>query len=113
MLTEARYAYNDTSNQIVAYVLLAQLGVVLLGGALHIAAWALGANTGLFETPQLLVAARPVMCAMLLPGIGWALGVLASWFVGEGDEGDPYRVAGNALGQLACLLALPGVITIS
>ncbi|AXJ97494.1 hypothetical protein [Sphingomonas sp. FARSPH] len=109
MLTEARYAYNENSTQIVLYVLLAQLGVVLIGGAMHVAAWVLGADVGLFDTPQLLASVRPLMCAMLLPGIGWALGVVASWGLGDGsDDADPYRVAGNALGQLACLVALPG-----
>jgi hypothetical protein len=111
MLTEARYAYNENSTLVVQYVLLAQLVVVLVGGAMHVAAWSLGANVGLFDTPALLASLRPLMCAMLLPGIGWALGVVASWFCGDGsDEADPYRVAGNALGQLACLMALPGSI---
>ncbi len=111
MLTQARYAYNENSTLAVQYVLLAQLVVVMVAGVLHVAAWALGADVGLFDTPAMLTALRSVMCAMLLPGIGWALGLIASWFVGDASEDDPYRSAGNALGQLACLFALSSALT--
>lgn len=110
MLTQARYAYNENSTLAVQYIMLAQFVVVGVAGALHVAAWLLGADVGLFDTPAMLTALRPVMCAMLLPGIGWALGLLASWFIGDASEDDPVLSAGNALGQLACLLALSGTV---
>lgn len=110
MLTQARYAYNENSTLAVQYIMFAQLVVVAVAGALHVAAWLLGADVGLFDTPAMLTALRPVMCAMLLPGIGWALGLIASWFVGNATEDDSYRSAGNVLGQLACVLALSGSV---
>lgn len=110
MLAQARYAYNENSTLAVQYVMLAQLAFVIVAGALHVGAWLLGAEVGLFDTPAMLTALRPAMCAMLLPGLGWAAGMIASWFVGDASEDDPYWSAGNALGQLACLLSLPGAI---
>lgn len=110
MLAHARYAYNENSTLAVQYVMLAQLALVIVAGALHVAAWLLGADVGLFETPAMLTMLRPAMCAMLLPGLGWAAGMIASCFLGDASDDDPYWLAGNALGQLMCLLALPTAI---
>ena len=108
MLTQARYAYNENSTLAVQYVMLAQFGMVMVAGALHVMAWSLGAGVGLFDTPAMLVALRPVMCATMLPGVGCALGLMSSWFIGDASDDDPYWTAGIAADQLACLLALPG-----
>lgn len=110
MLAQARYAYNENSTLAVQYIMVAQIVVVAVAGALHVAAWSLGADIRLFDTPALLATLRPVMCAMLLPGLGWALGMIASWFAGDGSDDDPLWSVGNALGQLGCLLVLPGAV---
>ena len=110
MLRHARYAYNENSTILVQYVLLAQLGLVLIAGFLHLASWSLGADVGLFAPPAILTALRPLNVALLLPSIGWAIGLLASWLLGDGEDDDLYWSLGIAAGQLACVASLPGTV---
>ena len=70
MLTHTRYAYNENSTFGVQYVMVVQLIVLAVTGALHVATWLLGADVGLFDTPAMLTVLRPVMCTVLLSGIG-------------------------------------------
>ena len=72
--------------------------------------WSLGADVGLFATPAILTALRPLNVALLLPSIGWAIGLLASWLLGNGEDDDLYWSLGIAAGQLACVASLPGTV---
>lgn len=105
MLMHARYAYNEYSTRVVEYLMLALVAIVAVSILGHVATCLLG-GAAWSDYPAMLTAMRPVTSAMLLPLLGWALGGIASWFVGDASEEDLYRCAGNALGQLACLLSL-------
>lgn len=110
MLSETRYAYNETSLLAVQYIMLAQMILVGVAIALH-AVSSLAGLSGFFETPALLALSQPVMKVMVLPGIGWAAGLIATWMAGDdGSSDSSYQMAGNVAGQLACLILLPSAI---
>ena len=110
MLSETRYAYNETSLLAVQYIMLAQMILVGVAVALH-AVSSLAGFSGFFETPALLALSQPVMKVMVLPGIGWAAGLIATWMAGDdGSSDSSYQMAGNVAGQLACLMLLPSAI---
>ncbi|MDT7533182.1 hypothetical protein ACM61V_00230 [Sphingomonas sp. TX0543] len=110
MLSETRYAYNETSLLAVQYIMLAQMILVGVAVVLH-AVSSLAGFSGVFETPALLAISQPVMKIMLLPGIGWAAGLIATWMAGDDGFSDSgYQLAGNVAGQLACLILLPSAI---
>lgn len=112
MLTETRYAYNETSLLAVQYIMLAQMIFVGVAVALH-AISSLAGFSGLFETPALLAISQPVMKALVLPGVGWAAGLIATWMAGDdGFSDSSYQMAGNVAGQLACLMLLPSTLGI-
>lgn len=112
MLTETRYAYNETSLLAVQYIMLAQMIFVGVAVALHLLSWQAGFH-GFFETPALLAISQPVMKIMVLPGIGWAAGLFATWLAGDDGFSDSgYQVAGNVAGQLGCFLLLPSTLGI-
>lgn len=107
MLTDARYAYNEGSTLLVWRLLIGQCIVAATVVLIELVGWALGAQLGVYG------AVRPILAASLLPGQGWALGVVVSTFAGDGSDNDgPYRTLGNALGQIACLVAMPGALWI-
>lgn len=114
MFAQARYAYHENSMLFVQYVLAAQMIFAAVALAVHIVSWMLGTPVGFFDTPALLTAVAPVMRVMLLPSLGWAVGLIANWFLGDPiDEAGLYQLFGDAAGQAACLLLLPKALALS
>ena len=112
MMQNIRLPYNEYSLLAALHLLIA---VMIMGVAtlvIHVLTYFLGAPVGLFDDPALAIALKPIMAAMMLPAWG-CLGAFFFNVVAFDDHDDARLLIGNAIGQIACVFAVPFAISAS
>jgi len=112
MIQNIRLPYNEYSMLAALHLLFATMIMGVAITAIHVMTWALGAQVGLFDNPALAVALKPLMAAMCLPGLGCTVAFIINIATFD-DHDDARLVIGNAVGQIACIVAMPLAITAS